>query len=75
MEQKCLHVGVLEEISIFFSKFADKSTYWGLFFVKLQHVMAYNRLLDQLYQKRNAYRETLTQLLSGNFEKKYEHGY
>ena len=45
------------------------------FFVKLQHVMAYNRLLDQLYQKRNAYRETLTQLLSGNFEKKYEHDY
>ena len=59
----------------FFSKFADKSTYLGLFFVKLQHVMAYSRLLVQLYQKRNAYRETLTQLLSGNFEKKYEQDY
>ena len=32
--------------------------------------MAYKRLLGQLYQKRGAFTETLTQLLSVNFEKK-----
>ena len=37
--------------------------------VKLQHVMSYKRLLGQLYQKRDAYMETLTQLPSVNFEK------
>ena len=30
--------------------------------------MAYKRLLGQLYQERDAYTETLTQLLSVNFE-------
>ena len=35
----------------------------------LQHVMGYKRLLDQIYQKRDAYTETLIQLLSVNFEK------
>ena len=49
-----------------FSKFAAKSAYFG---VKLQRVMAYKRLLGQLYQKRDAYTEILTQLLSVNFEK------
>ena len=52
-----------------FSKFAGKSSCWGPFIVKLQHVMSYNRLLGQLYQKRDAYTDTLTQLLSVNFEK------
>ena len=52
-----------------FSEFAGKSRCWGLFIVKLQHVMVYKRLLGQLYQKRDAYKETLTQLLSVNFEK------
>ena len=31
--------------------------------------MSYKRLLGQLYQKRDAYTETLTQLLSVYFEK------
>ena len=70
-----MHVGVLEEISFFFSKFAGKSMCWGPFLVKLQHVMAYKRLLGQLCQKRDAYTETLTHLLSVNFEKKIEHDY
>ena len=56
-----------------FSKFAVKSPCQGLFIVKLQHVMAYKRLLGQLSQKRDTYMEALTQLLSVNFEKKYEH--
>ena len=30
-------------------------------------------LLGQLYQKRDAYTQTFTQVLSINFEKKYEH--
>ena len=37
-----------------------------LFGVKLQHVMSYKRLFGQLYQKRDPYTETLTQLLSVN---------
>ena len=53
----------------FFSKFAGKSPCWGPFIIKLQHVMSYKRLLGQLYQKRDAYTETLTQLCSVNFEK------
>ena len=53
----------------FFSKFALKSPCWGPFIVKLQRVMAYKRLLGQLYHKRYAYTETLTQLLSVNIEK------
>ena len=52
-----------------FSKFAGKSPCWDPFIVKLQHVMSYKRLLGQLYKKRDAYTETLTQLLSVNFEK------
>ena len=31
------------------------------------------RLLGQLYQKRDAYTQTFTQVLSINFEKKHEH--
>ena len=57
------------------SKFAGKSPCWGLLFVKLQPVKAYKRLLGQLFQKRDAYTETLTQVLSVNFEKNYEHDY
>ena len=53
----------------FFSKFAVKSPCWGPLIIKLQHVMAYKRLLGQLSQKRDAYTETLAQLLSVNFEK------
>ena len=51
-----------------FSKFAGKSPCCGPFIIKLQHVTSYKRLLGQLYQKREAYTETLTQLLSVNFE-------
>ena len=58
-----------------FSKFAGKSACWGTFVVELQRLIAYKRLLGQLYQKREANTETLTQLLSVNFEKKYEHDY
>ena len=58
-----------------FSKFAGMSACWGTFVVKLQREIAYKRLLGQLYQKRDANTETLTQLLSVNFEKKYEHDY
>ena len=47
----------------------------GSFIVKLQPVITCKRLLGQLYQKRDAYTETLTQILSVNFEKKYEHDY
>ena len=41
----------------------------GLFIVKLHHVMPYKKLLGQFYRKRDAYTETLTQLLSVSFEK------
>ena len=41
------------------SKFGGKSPCWGLFVVKLQPVVAYQRLLGQFSQKRNAYTETL----------------
>ena len=57
------------------SKFAEKSPCWGLFIVKLQPVIAYKRLLGQFFQKRDAYTETPTQVLSVNFEKNYEHDY
>ena len=50
------------------SKFAGKSPCWGPFIVKLQPVIAYKRLLGQLYQRRDAYTGTLTQVLSVNFE-------
>ena len=56
------------------SKFAGKSPCWGPFIVKLQPVIAYKRLIGQLYQKRDAYMETLSQALPVNFEKNYEHG-
>ena len=47
----------------------------GPFIVTLQAVIAcYKRLLGQFYQKRYAYTETLTQVLSVNFEKK-QHDY
>ena len=56
------------------SKFAGKDPCWGPFIVKLQPVIAYKRLLGQLYQKRNAYTETFSQALPVKFEKNYEHG-
>ena len=52
-----------------FSKFAGKSPCWSPFILKLQP--AYKWLLGQLYQKRDAYTETLTQVLAVNFEKKF----
>ena len=66
-------VGVLEEISKFFPNL--QGPVLRSFIVKLQPVIAYKRLLGQLYQKRDAYTETLTQILSVNFETKYEHDY
>ena len=57
------------------SQFAGQSPWWGLFIVKLQPLIAYKRLLGQLFEKRDAYTETLTQMLSVNFEKNYEHDY
>ena len=57
------------------SKCAGKNRAVGPFIVTLQAVIAcYKRLLGQFYQKRYAYTETLTQVLSGNFEKK-QHDY
>ena len=50
-------------------KICRKEPVLGSFIAKLQPVIAYKRLLGQLYQKRDAYTETLTQLLSVNFEK------
>ena len=58
-----------------FSKFAGKNPCWGPFIVKLQPVIAYKRLLCQLYQQRDAYTKTLSQALPVNLEKNYEHGY
>ena len=52
-----------------FSEFAGKSACWGTFVVKSQRVIAYKKLLGQLYQKRDANTETFTQLLSVNFQK------
>ena len=55
-----------------------KSPCWAPFIVKLQFLIAYKRLLGQPFQKRDTYGETLTQLLSVNFEKKKkknEHDY
>ena len=51
------------------SKFAGMSPCWGPFIVKLHPVIAYKRLLGQLYQKRDAYTETLSEALPVNFEK------
>ena len=53
-----LKVGVLEEISKVFQNL--QRSVLGSFIVKWQPVLAYKRLLDQLYQKRDAYTETLT---------------
>ena len=50
-------------------KICSKERVLGYFCVKLQRVMAYKRLLGQLYQKTDAYTEILTRLLSVNFEK------
>ena len=58
-----------------FSKFAWKSPCWDPFIGKLQPVIAYKRLLGQLYWKWDAYTETLTQVISVNFQQKYEHDY
>ena len=47
-----------------FLKFPRKTPCWGPFILKLQAVIAcYKRLISQLYQKRYAYTETLTQVL------------
>ena len=62
-------VGVLEEISKVFQNLQGRAVL-GSFIVKLQPVIAYKRLLGQLHQKRDAYTETLTQILSVNFEEK-----
>ena len=51
------------------SKFTGKSPCWDPLIVKLQPVIAYERFLGQLYQKRNAYTETLSQALPVNFQK------
>ena len=61
-----------------FSKFAGMSPCWSPFIVILLPVIAYKkkptyRLLGQLYQKRDAYTETLTQVLSLNLKKNCEH--
>ena len=67
-------MGVLDEISKIYQNLQGNSPCWGPFIEKLQPVIAYKRLLGQLYQKRDAYMETLSQALPVNFEKNYEHG-
>ena len=52
-------VSFLEEISFFFQNLQGKSTCWGPFIVKLQHVMSYKTLLGQLYQKKAPTRRLL----------------
>ena len=58
-----------------FSIFPVKSLCCDPFLVKLQSVIAYKRLLGQLYQNTDAYTETITLALSVNFEKKHQHNY
>ena len=56
------------------SKFAGKSPCWGPLIVKLQPVIAFKRLLGQLYQKRDSYTQIPSKALPVNFENNYEHG-
>ena len=55
-----------------FSKFAGKSPCWSHFIVKLWPVIALkkNKITRSTLSKRDAYTETLTELLTVNFEKK-----
>ena len=52
-----------------FFKICREEPVLGSFYCKVADVMAYKRLLCQFYKKRDAYKETLTQLLSVDFEK------
>ena len=62
-----------------FSKFAGKSPWWSPFIVKLRPVIAFKKnkvkITRSNLSKRDAYMETLTQVFSVYFEKKYEHDY
>ena len=56
------------------SKFKGRNTYWGIFIVKLQRGIAYKKAKVKFTRatlpKRDAYTETLTQVLSYSFSKK-----
>ena len=71
-EQKCLPVGVLEEIPKFSQNQSGRARAGVLFLQSCSLQIAYKkpkkRLVGQLYQIKDAYTETLTQLLSVNFE-------
>ena len=64
-----MHVGVLEKSSKISQNLQGRTRVGGPFIVKLQPVIAYKRLLGQLFQKCDTYRETLTQVISVNSEK------
>ena len=68
---KVFACGCSGEISIIYQSLQGRARAGVLLF---QPVIAYKRLLGQLYQKRNAYTETFSQALPVNFEKNYEHG-
>ena len=62
-----------------FSKFARKSPWWNLFILKLGPVIAFKKTRLKITRsnlsKRDPCTETLTQIFSADFEKKYEHDY
>ena len=74
-EQKYLPVGVLEKFSKISQSLQGKTGAGGPFIVELQPVIAYKRLLGQLFQKCDAYTETLTQVLSINSKKNFDLDY
>ena len=70
-----MRVGVLEKSSKIYHNLQRRTLVGGPFIVKLQPVIAYKRLLGQLFQKCDAYAETLTQVISVNSKKNFDHDY
>ena len=67
-----MRVGVLEKSSKISQNLQGRPRVGGPFIVKLQPVIAYKRLLGQLYQKKTPTRRRRD---SVNFDKNYEHDY
>ena len=70
-----MRVGVLEKSSKISQNLQGRPRVGGPFIVKLQPVIAYKRLLGQIFQKCDAYTETLTQVISVNSKKNFDHDY
>ena len=70
-----MRVGVLEKSSKISQNLQGRTCVGGPLIVKLQPAIAYKRLHGQLYQKCDAYMETLTQAISVNSKKKFYHDY